>query len=230
METQKKQTAGKPITVILVLCLCAAGLVTTILRQQSAIPMAREVLAYVGYILVFAYALVGYRVPHGNLLKYTMLCFAVLLVVTMMSNPALNQGAAAPAGGEGAPPAAAEALPQPDGAPDVPGRPDFQAPGQEKRSNLAELALVGASIILISYMAGRLNRIKENRIIIVLVLILLIVRAIFENGGLRNLPVGLNEIYMWLALSASYLFRYREHREAGLLDKAQAEEASKPAV
>ena len=41
------------------------------------------------------------------------------------------------------------------------------------------------------------------------------------NYGQRMLPVGLNEFNMWLVLACSYLYRYREHKEAGVLDKRQ---------
>ena len=53
----KQKTAKKPLTVvvlILVLCFCVAGVVTTALSQRAAVPTVREALVYVGYLLVLA--------------------------------------------------------------------------------------------------------------------------------------------------------------------------------
>ena len=239
MDTKKKHTANAPITVLLILVmgLCVAEIVLTAVRQRTAIPTMREVLVYVGYILVLAYALAGYRVPHGNLLKYTMLVFASLLVVTLVVNPAFYGGTEkqvneapdaqlALSEGEGLTEPPADMPLPPSGEPDAPEMENPITPGEQKRINLMELIFLGTTMILISYMAGRLDRIKENRIIIVLVLVLLLARAFLVNYGMRMAPVGLNEFIMWLVLSCSYLFRYREHKEAGMQDRNQLTEKS----
>ena len=220
-EQKTKPSVSKPIGVVLVvvLILCAAGIVMTAISQRTAVPNLRETLVYVGYILTLLYAFAGFRAPHGNMLKYTLLVFAAFMVVTVMSNPSIYSGSMAP---QGEPEALAEApadVPQqPDGPADAPDKPEAMTPAQEKRANLFELGFTGAILILISYMAGRLDRIKENSIIVIIVLGLFLLRAFLANYGGRRLPVGLNEFNMWLVLSASYLCRYRQHKEAGLVD------------
>ena len=239
MET-KNQNA-KPATskvaivvLLLVLALCITGIVLTITGQRKVMPMTREALIYIGYIMVLCYAFVGYRVPHGNMLKYTILLFAVLMVVTVISKPSISNGAGR-GQGQGPAPAQAEAQmepaqnmqPQParndkaEADANAPKRQDL-SPSEETRSNIFELSFVGAIIILISYMAGRLDRIRENQIIIIIVLVLFILRAFLANYGGSVLRTGLNECNMWLVLSVSYLCRYRQHREAGLIDRKHA--------
>ena len=239
METKKDQNA-KPATsklavavMLVILALCIVGIVTTAIGQRKIVPMLREALVYIGYILTLFYAFVGYRKPHGNILKYTIILFAILLMVTVMSKPAIYNGSRANAPGEAGPAIEAPENPQTQPSAQPPAKPDAQpgkaddapenmdslTPGQEKRSNLFELGFVGAIMVLISYMAGRLDRIRENRIIIIIVLVLFVLRAFLANYGGNFLQTGFNEFNMWLVLSASYLCRYRQHREAGLLDR-----------
>ena len=232
METQKKQAARKRVAIllILVLGLCIAGIVMTAMGQQSLLPNGREILTYIGYVLVLYYAFFGYRIPHGNLLRYTMLLFAVLLIVMLVCNPSFYGNELSRAGmpeetqlvqedGE-IPEEPAENVPlPPSGEPDVPEKPKAQTPGEEKRSNLLELSFLGTVILLASYMAGRLNKIKQNQIIVVLVALIFLARAILVNNDSGRLPFNLNELNMWIVLSCSYLLRYRDHKEAGLLDR-----------
>lgn len=230
MKGTNKTNMKAPIALlsILILCLCIAGIVMTAIRQYTVIPTLRETLVYVGYLLALSYALIGYRIPHGNLLRYILLLFAVLLVVTLIVNPAFYGNSTEQTVDETQTEAAEAADPsanvpeKPSGEPDVPEKPNPQSPGQAKRSNLWELSILGVIVILVAYMAGRLNRIKENRIIIVLVFLLFVARIFLVNYEPGKLPSGLNEVMMWIVLSCSYLCRYRQHREAGLLDKNQA--------
>ena len=240
-ENAKSATSKIAVVVMLVvLALCITGIVLTITGQRKVVPMAREALIYIGYILVLCYAFAGYRVPHGNMLKYTILLFAVLMMVTVMSKPSIANGAGK-GQGQGPAPAQAEAqmepaqnLPPQPAKDDIARQPDANAdanaqlrkdltPSEETRSNLFELGFVGTIIILISYMAGRLDRIRENRIIIIIVAVLFILRAILANYGGSVLRTGLNEFNMWIVLSVSYLCRYRQHREAGLVDRKHAQ-------
>lgn len=218
MNAQKKPKTKKQIATILLLiiiiCLCVAGIVLTITAQRSAVPTVREALVYIGYLLALFYTLVNYRVPHGNLLKYTMLFFAVLLVVTLVINPAFYGGFETQVNPESTEVSEEYPLP-PGGMLDVPENPNPLSPGQQKRINILEISFLGIAIILISFMAGRLRRIKENRIIIALVLALLLARAFLVNPRPQGIPIGLNEFIMWLVMSVSYLLRYRAHREAG---------------
>ena len=179
------QPKHKPAIIIfqlLILALCIVGIVMTILSQGGPVPSLRDVMVYVGYGMVLFYALVGYRFPHGNLFKYTLLAFAALLVVTLLLNPFLAGSA-----------------------------------GEETvRLNLMEMGFLGAILVLVSYMAGRLNRLKENEIIVGAVFLLFLARAILVKYEPGKISVGFNEFNMWIVLACSYLFHYHAHRDAGL--------------
>ena len=75
-----------------VLCVAAAltlfGVVETILHLNAEVPISKTVFMCLSYVVVIYYALVGYKTPHGNLLKYTMWFFVFMLI----HNSALGAG------------------------------------------------------------------------------------------------------------------------------------------
>ena len=89
------------------------------------------------------------------------------------------------------------------------------------------IAVSIANIILVSYMAGRLDRYKQNLIISIVILFLkafyiypFISMAIKDD--IMSFAVFfsyIGPVTVWLAIAASYILRYREHKEAGLTDK-----------
>ena len=70
------------------------------------------------------------------------------------------------------------------------------------------------------YTAGRLNKYKQNKIIIPIVLVLLFVRS-FVTGTTRIqvMMTDLSFVILWLGIACAYFARYDAHKEAGLLDK-----------
>ncbi len=72
----------------LILLLVAAvltifGAVETILHLGADVPASKTMFVVMSYFAVFYYAFYGYKVPHGNSLKYIMLFFAMILVNAM---------------------------------------------------------------------------------------------------------------------------------------------------
>ncbi len=84
-----------------------------------------------------------------------------------------------------------------------------------------------AITILSTYMAGRLDRYKQNFVISVVVLILEIVNvypyisSVVSSNALSFISffACIGAVSTWLAISGAYLVRYKPHKEAGLADK-----------
>ena len=81
--------------------------------------------------------------------------------------------------------------------------------------------------VCIGYMAGRLNKFKQNIVLAVVVSALLLVKSFWPVHGLdayslfvldRTMPV-----FMWITVMLIYFFRYHEHKEAGIADDAAEE-------
>ena len=93
-----KQTDPKrcilPLLLLITLLLIVGGLVITIVKQTPS--PVRTVLICIGYLLVLYYALLGYKKPHGNILRYTMLFFAILIIFLLVVDPALKSSSAQP--------------------------------------------------------------------------------------------------------------------------------------
>ena len=77
-----------------------------------------------------------------------------------------------------------------------------------------------AKIMLVSYMAGRLNRIKQN-IVLGILNFLLAVAAFLSVvlspafSGISQLLLELNPTLIWLTVFLTYLMRYQRHKAAG---------------
>jgi len=141
-----------------------------------------KILALAVMALVVLYLFWLYKKPHGNLLKYTMLLFALVILF-------LN-------------------------ATDYSG-------GMISIVNL----IAGG---LVCYCAGRLHKIKRNRIILLIIDIYWLIDGIWSSVKLEHvtfLNVFSNFTFFIVlgSLIIAYLIRYKEHREAGLLDRADAE-------
>ena len=88
-------------------------------------------------------------------------------------------------------------------------------------------AVTVAKIILSTYMAGRLDRYKQNLIISIVILALNIVSVyLLISMAIKNDIMSfavffscIGPVTIWLAIAASYIIRYKPHREAGLADK-----------
>ena len=94
---------------------------------------------------------------------------------------------------------------------------------QELYMNIIDVVM----IILMAYMAGRLDHYKQNIVICGIVLaktILVSALLISKMSSLGRLDFVtffgcIGSVTCWLAVAASYLVRYKPHKEAGLADK-----------
>ena len=87
-------------------------------------------------------------------------------------------------------------------------------------------------IMLAVYMAGRLDRYTQNIIISAAILVCAGIVAYYlidmiADFGMPltfvNLCACVGGVTCWLAIAASYIIRYKEHKEAGLADKIKGE-------
>jgi len=76
-----------------------------------------------------------------------------------------------------------------------------------------------AIIGLLCYISGRLSRVKQNIINMSIVTAFILYRTIsgYVNDGAT---VGvITHLVIWIDICAGYFLRYKEHKEAGLMDK-----------
>ena len=84
-----------------------------------------------------------------------------------------------------------------------------------------------AIIVLSTYMAGRLDRYKQNLVISIIVLILQAVNtSYFVDLAIKNNSLSfatffsfIGSVTIWLTIAAGYIIRFKPHKEAGLADK-----------
>jgi len=77
------------------------------------------------------------------------------------------------------------------------------------------------TIGIICYVAGRLHRVKQNFILIGIVtaiIMYIIVSAFIKQIAKADI---LSMLIIWIDICVAYFLRYKEHKEAGLMDKAE---------
>lgn len=84
--------------------------------------------------------------------------------------------------------------------------------------------LRGIAVIISTYIAGRLDRIKTNTVLIVINTIILLATSLMNIVFFKITDITLilfmcSFFILWLDLAIAYGFRYREHKEAGFADK-----------
>ena len=84
--------------------------------------------------------------------------------------------------------------------------------------------LIGIAALLAAYTGGRLDKIKKNRLPLIIIGLVLIIKPIlgcFEHGGFQFMFFvwGMSTFVLWLDIAFAYILRYKEHKEAGLADK-----------
>ena len=173
---------------------------------SDSTPLLRVIAIFIGYALVIFYGVYGYKKPHGDLLRYTMIGLAILLVLSIVADQILRDPGEVPVEIG----ALAEGI-RPQGPPDMTGS-SFARP--------LETLATGLVIILSSYIAGRLNKIEKNKYLFTLGLVLLVIRVLVNIGNTQIMLADINEIVLWLDLNCAYMLRYHEHKEAGLIDNA----------
>ena len=82
MDAQKENKNGL-IGQIITYVFAALGLIITVINMIAGggNNLLAQILIAVIFILIFIYAFTGYKKPHGNMLKWTMLLYAVLRVI-----------------------------------------------------------------------------------------------------------------------------------------------------
>ena len=84
-----------------------------------------------------------------------------------------------------------------------------------------------ATVILATYMAGRLDRYAQNLVISIAVVVLQAVHMYpfisrYLQGNTLSFVTffkSVGPVSVWLAIAASYIVRFKPHKEAGLADK-----------
>lgn len=127
------------------------------------------------FLVMIAYAVWGYKKPHGNSLKYLMLCYAAYLLfyiyIAFLENSPVHA--------------------------------------------LAYAVVIG----VVSYVAGRLNKIHKNRYILaagqIILLIIIVAGILRDDGSLVNAVYRLNTCILFSDVIGAYMLRYNAHKEAG---------------
>jgi len=142
---------------------------------------ALNAIAILVYILLLYYVFIGYKKPHGNLLRYLLLAFALCIALTVVFLIKLSF------------------------------------------DDLSGKTTLIIAAMMITYMAGRLNKLRQNIVIMIVVAILLAVSLIgffkaFGFMSFHNTYAVICFVIQWIMLCAAYLVRFKEHKEAGLMD------------
>jgi len=89
-----------------------------------------------------------------------------------------------------------------------------------------EIFLPIFSACLLFYVAGRLNRIEQNKYLLAIVVIILLIGCIIDWISFSASPVATIVYFkipchfiVVLTLTIAYFVRYKEHKEAGISDK-----------
>ena len=138
-------------------------------------------IVFLEYILVAFYALIGYKKPHGNILKYTMFAFVLLCMY------------------------------------------EFLMPGRPITANIEYIAnaCIGLAAVMIAYMSGRLDRVDQNKLIMIIVGVMFVASIILmglihESFSWDSFVRSLSLPICWAALCLAYTARFEEHKAAGL--------------
>ena len=190
----KKMNTFVLITAVFLL----AGIIVTIIFANRA-PLVKTITLIIGYLLALYYAFWGYKTPHGNLLRYLIISYAFLLAIGSESRLFASARRERPV--------------------DV-----TNAEGQLRRGARGLTAykglLTSVALILMSYIAGRLNKYKQNKILIPIVLVILFVRSFVSSTfRIQVVMTDLSYFILWIGIACAYFARYDAHKEAGLLDK-----------
>jgi len=177
---KKKQNVFALSCIVMIVLINIVSLIMFLAMEFSIGTLMLVVAACIEHAFVIYYVLFGYKKPHGNLLRYLMLAYAVTLGINLAAFPT--------------------------------------------SFTQLDLILSIASLMFIPYIAGRLNKIKQNKVLIPVVFALLIVSEMvylvdFESPSFLIYVRTFGQAMEWFAISAAYFVRYKEHKEAGLTDK-----------
>lgn len=77
-KANKNILIGRLITFIFAAIGLIVSVIDTIVNHDNVLS---QILVIVIFVLIFVYSFIGYKKPHGNMLKWTMLLYAVLRVI-----------------------------------------------------------------------------------------------------------------------------------------------------
>lgn len=218
------------------LAFCLFGLIYSVVQVvRNPINTAfliKNLLIILGYLAIAYYVFYAYKKPHGNSLKHIMIFVAIIMVLIACTHPALttiNLKAGAPPTSEAV---SGEAQGDPSGMPEgeeptastgelsakngQPAEPEDQKSLIDfKYSRALEYAIIFFTVMILAYVAGRLNRVEQNRYYLVAAIIMLLARCFLDYYP-GKYPVNANEFNMCVAIVSAYLVRYRQHKEAGV--------------
>jgi len=172
MEKKANHLVASIICGILTAFGIVASIISLINGSGSAhIWLSDDIILLVLSVLIGYYAFIGYKKPHGNLLKY------IILISNLVGLQVINEG-------------------------------------------LGLLIVVETGIRC--YAAGRLERVKENLILLILLTACDVGLTIWLAVS-NALTVGVvAALVVWLDICVAYFLRYKEHKEAGLADAPKA--------
>ena len=177
----EKKNTSILIAKIVVLLLCILYVISAVWKFINAQDV-RPILGIIVTVLNVYYMFVGYKKPHGNLLRYVFIIATLEAILIFWITFTKLQ----------------------------------------KLFGIYELFLL-LEIAIISYVAGRLNKFKQNIVLLSVAFIMAVIVAIY-SFSLRNLTSVIAKISQFnvpiiiLGLIVSYIARYKEHKEAGLED------------
>ena len=183
MKEKLKLSTVQIIMLCIAIALTVFGVYQTIRHIGADVHISKTIFICLSYILILYYGLYGYKVPHGNLLKYLMLFLALLLV----NEIALEVGG--------------------------------KYPNLLSDRTLIPAAITGLCIVMISYMAGRLDRFNKNIYLFAIVLVLLVVRAVMMSHYRTIMFSNFSDVIIWFDINCAYVLRYKQHKQAGLETK-----------
>lgn len=218
------------------LAFCLFGLIYSIVQVvKNPIDIAfllKNLLVITGYLAIAYYVFFAYKKPHGNSLKHIMIFVAIIMVLIACTHPALTTNNFEP----GVPPTSEavsnEAQSEISDAPEgekPPAAPEGNISAKEhpaeqegqnflidfKYSRTVQYAIIFFTVMILSYVAGRLNRVEQNRYLLIAAIIMLFARCFLDyNPG--KYPVNANEFNMCVAVVSAYIVRYRQHKDAGV--------------
>ena len=188
MENKKKLGAGTVVGIVVLALLSVGELIINIIFSAKYYPVLALLFELVPYAFLFIaisyYALVGYKKPHGDLLRLVFLVFSISCLCTLVS----------------------------------------QVIDAETQGDAAFAILMAVAAFLTAYMGGRLDKIRKNYAMLIVVGLALLVKAVlnyiaYNGADFLLLAWGLSTFVLWIDIAFAYILRYREHKEAGLTDK-----------
>ena len=158
-------------------------------RPDSGLGTGIAILSVIAYIVAIVYALVGYKKPHGNMLRHTFIVFAISLAL-------------------------------------------YADKVQLSQVGTVALLINAVCTVPVAYMAGRLHKFDQNKALLYLVVVMLLIAGLIDFlfftkntvPGIGGFVFGVlkfstfNKFILGLALATAYVSRFRTHKEAGLLD------------